>query len=84
LVNRPCIGVGAAFDFMAGVAQEAPQWIQNSGLEWLFRLVVEPKRLWRRYLIGNMQFLSHAVRQCTRDREYPPNEPKLRRGSKND
>lgn len=44
------IGVGAAFDFHAGVTRQAPRWIQRSGFEWLFRLAVEPKRLWRRYL----------------------------------
>jgi N-acetylglucosaminyldiphosphoundecaprenol N-acetyl-beta-D-mannosaminyltransferase len=51
------IGVGAAFDFHAGLKQQAPRWIQRSGLEWLFRLVMEPRRLWRRYLINNPGFL---------------------------
>ena len=51
------IGVGAAFDFLAGTKRQAPRWMRNSGLEWLFRLCCEPKRLWRRYLIGNAQFL---------------------------
>jgi N-acetylglucosaminyldiphosphoundecaprenol N-acetyl-beta-D-mannosaminyltransferase len=44
------IGVGAAFDFLAGTKKQAPRWIQRSGLEWLFRLASEPRRLWRRYL----------------------------------
>jgi N-acetylglucosaminyldiphosphoundecaprenol N-acetyl-beta-D-mannosaminyltransferase len=43
------IGVGAAFDFLAGTKQQAPRWMQRSGLEWLFRLLSEPRRLWRRY-----------------------------------
>jgi N-acetylglucosaminyldiphosphoundecaprenol N-acetyl-beta-D-mannosaminyltransferase len=43
------IGVGAAFDFHAGIKHQAPLWIQRSGLEWLFRLLSEPRRLWRRY-----------------------------------
>jgi N-acetylglucosaminyldiphosphoundecaprenol N-acetyl-beta-D-mannosaminyltransferase len=43
------IGVGAAFDFLAGTKQQAPRWMQRNGLEWLFRLVTEPRRLWRRY-----------------------------------
>lgn len=43
------VGVGAAFDFHAGLKEQAPRWIQRSGFEWLFRLVTEPKRLWRRY-----------------------------------
>jgi N-acetylglucosaminyldiphosphoundecaprenol N-acetyl-beta-D-mannosaminyltransferase len=53
----PCIGVGAAFDFVAGTVPEAPVWCQRSGLEWLFRLLSEPRRLWRRYLFGNVRFL---------------------------
>jgi N-acetylglucosaminyldiphosphoundecaprenol N-acetyl-beta-D-mannosaminyltransferase len=51
------IGVGAAFDFHAGLKRQAPRWMQNSGLEWLFRLVSEPRRLWRRYLVNNPWFL---------------------------
>jgi N-acetylglucosaminyldiphosphoundecaprenol N-acetyl-beta-D-mannosaminyltransferase len=43
------IGVGAAFDFLAGVKKQAPRWIQRSGMEWLFRLASEPRRLWKRY-----------------------------------
>ena len=43
------IGVGAAFDFHAGIKHQAPRWVQRSGLEWLFRLLSEPRRLWRRY-----------------------------------
>jgi N-acetylglucosaminyldiphosphoundecaprenol N-acetyl-beta-D-mannosaminyltransferase len=43
------IGVGAAFDFLAGTKRQAPRWMQQSGLEWLFRLLTEPRRLWRRY-----------------------------------
>ncbi len=51
------IGVGAAFDFHAGLKKQAPSWMQRSGLEWLFRLMTEPRRLWRRYLINNSWFL---------------------------
>ena len=51
------IGVGAAFDFLAGVKKQAPRWMRNAGLEWLFRLCSEPKRLWRRYLVGNTKFM---------------------------
>lgn len=60
--GMPCAGVGAAFDFTAGVTPEAPVWIQNSGLEWLHRLASEPGRLWRRYLFGNIRFLRSALR----------------------
>lgn len=51
------VGVGAAFDFHAGLVKQAPRWVQQAGLEWLFRLSKEPRRLWRRYLIGNSMFL---------------------------
>jgi N-acetylglucosaminyldiphosphoundecaprenol N-acetyl-beta-D-mannosaminyltransferase len=51
------VGVGAAFDFHAGLKKQAPRWIQNSGLEWFFRLLMEPRRLWRRYLTNNPRFL---------------------------
>ena len=51
------IGVGAAFDFNAGLKAQAPCWMQQSGLEWLFRLFAEPRRLWRRYLLNNTGFV---------------------------
>jgi N-acetylglucosaminyldiphosphoundecaprenol N-acetyl-beta-D-mannosaminyltransferase len=51
------IGVGAAFDFHAGRTRQAPAWMQRIGLEWLFRLITEPKRLWRRYLLLTPRFL---------------------------
>ena len=53
---RVMIGVGAAFDFHSGNTKQAPKFLQTKGLEWLFRLVTEPKRLWRRYLLGHPQF----------------------------
>jgi N-acetylglucosaminyldiphosphoundecaprenol N-acetyl-beta-D-mannosaminyltransferase len=51
------IGVGAAFDFHAGRIPQAPLWMQRRGLEWFFRLVQEPRRLWRRYLLLNPLFI---------------------------
>jgi N-acetylglucosaminyldiphosphoundecaprenol N-acetyl-beta-D-mannosaminyltransferase len=58
VLNAPVlIGVGAAFDFHAGMKRQAPRWMQKSGLEWLFRLALEPRRLWRRYLVNNPAFL---------------------------
>ena len=51
------IGVGAAFDFHAGLKKQAPKWMQKSGMEWFFRLVTEPSRLWKRYLVNNPLFL---------------------------
>ncbi|MBN9610381.1 MAG: WecB/TagA/CpsF family glycosyltransferase [Actinobacteria bacterium] len=62
------LNVGAAFDFAAGAVREAPPWVQKSGFEWLFRLAAEPRRLWRRYLIGNVQFLAAVVAERGNDR----------------
>lgn len=62
----PCVAVGAAFDFVAGTAKEAPSWVQNTGVEWLYRFAHEPRRLWRRYLIGNFQFLWSAITEISR------------------
>ena len=56
------VAVGAAFDFVAGSAPEAPPVFQQTGTEWLFRLFSEPRRLWRRYLIGNVQFIYLVVK----------------------
>jgi N-acetylglucosaminyldiphosphoundecaprenol N-acetyl-beta-D-mannosaminyltransferase len=55
-----CVGVGAAFDMLSGRIREAPSWMQRVGLEWVFRLAVEPRRLWRRYLLGNLTFMRLA------------------------
>lgn len=57
LKTQVLIGVGAAFDFISGQVKQAPPYIQNIGLEWLFRFIKEPRRLWRRYLITNTQFI---------------------------
>jgi exopolysaccharide biosynthesis WecB/TagA/CpsF family protein len=58
-----CIGVGALFDYLSGRVIRAPRWMLNAGMEWVFRLVVEPKRLWKRYLIGNTQFIIRFYRE---------------------
>jgi N-acetylglucosaminyldiphosphoundecaprenol N-acetyl-beta-D-mannosaminyltransferase len=60
------LGVGAAFDFLAGSKRQAPALMQRLGLEWLFRLVTEPRRLWRRYLRQNPRFLVLFGRQVLR------------------
>lgn len=57
------IGVGAAFDFHAGLKRQAPYWMQRSGSEWLFRLMTEPRRLWRRYLKNNPRFVALVAAQ---------------------
>lgn len=60
------IGVGVSFEFTAGMVKRAPVWMQENGLEWLFRLLVEPKRLWQRYIIGNPRFIFLVLRQKLR------------------
>ncbi|MCZ7599512.1 MAG: WecB/TagA/CpsF family glycosyltransferase [Gammaproteobacteria bacterium] len=57
------VGVGAAFDFLSGQKLQAPLWMRNNGLEWLFRFLCEPRRLWRRYLLGNSYFVYLLLRQ---------------------
>jgi N-acetylglucosaminyldiphosphoundecaprenol N-acetyl-beta-D-mannosaminyltransferase len=64
------IGVGAAFDFHAGLKCQAPRWMQRAGLEWLFRLLSEPRRLWRRYLVNNPTFLWNVLLQATGARRF--------------
>lgn len=63
-------GVGAAFDFHAGLIPQAPSWMQRSGLEWLFRMMKEPRRLWKRYCKNNPLFLMRAALQLTGLRKY--------------
>jgi N-acetylglucosaminyldiphosphoundecaprenol N-acetyl-beta-D-mannosaminyltransferase len=58
-----CIGVGGTFEMVSGIVRRAPLWVQNLGCEWFFRLCIEPRRMWRRYLIGNLQFASIVARQ---------------------
>lgn len=62
-INAVMIGVGAAFDFHAGTVTRAPQWMRANGLEWLHRLISEPRRLWKRYLVTNTLFILLATRQ---------------------
>ena len=56
-IHAPMMAVGAAFDFMAGNIKHAPQWMKNAGLEWVHRLIQEPKKLWKRYLFTNSHFI---------------------------
>ena len=62
-IKSVMLGVGASFDFYAGNVRESPEWMGDLGLEWLFRLTQEPKRLWRRYLILNPRFIGLAAMQ---------------------
>ncbi len=61
-----CIGVGATFEMVAGVVPRAPLWMQNHACEWLYRLCLEPRRMWRRYLVGNVEFGAIVSRQWVR------------------
>ena len=69
-VQAVMIGVGAGFDFYAGTVKQAPRWMMRMGLEWLFRLCMEPKRLWRRYLYNNPRFLGLAALQLLKVRDF--------------
>lgn len=67
-IRAVMIGVGAAFDYHAGTLRRAPLWMQNAGLEWLYRLVAEPGRLWRRYLVSNTLFCAYLLQGLLRSR----------------
>lgn len=69
-LGMPVLAVGAAFDFLSGAQPMAPAWMQSRGLEWLFRLSVEPRRLWHRYLVLSPRFAWHAARQVMFGRKY--------------
>ena len=62
-LNMPIVPIGAAFDFLSGRVKEAPRWLRGTGFEWLYRFTKEPKRLWRRYLLGNPRFIWHATKE---------------------
>jgi N-acetylglucosaminyldiphosphoundecaprenol N-acetyl-beta-D-mannosaminyltransferase len=77
-LNVPVIiGVGGSFDVLAGYIRRAPRWAQTMGLEWAWRLLMEPRKLWKRYLTTNSEFLWHASREivAARLRKPPPPEP---------
>jgi N-acetylglucosaminyldiphosphoundecaprenol N-acetyl-beta-D-mannosaminyltransferase len=75
-LSMPVLAVGAAFSYHAGLTQEPPAWIQRAGLQWLHRLIEDPKRLWRRYLILNPRYMIGVIRQWVRgahtDPEFEP------------
>jgi N-acetylglucosaminyldiphosphoundecaprenol N-acetyl-beta-D-mannosaminyltransferase len=74
-LSMPILAVGAAFDFHAGTLPQAPRLLQDLGLEWAFRLVQEPKRLWRRYILLNPLYLLGLALQWTRIRRLAPSFP---------
>lgn len=62
-IHCHCGTIGAVFDFFAGTMERAPMWWQEHSLEWLYRLIKEPKRMWRRYIIGNTLFICNVMRE---------------------
>lgn len=62
-IHCHCGTVGAVFDFFAGTVDRAPLWWQEHSMEWLYRLIKEPKRMWRRYIIGNILFLWNIFKE---------------------
>jgi N-acetylglucosaminyldiphosphoundecaprenol N-acetyl-beta-D-mannosaminyltransferase len=62
------MGIGVTFEFIAGMVQRAPKWMQKSGFEWSWRLAMEPRRLWKRYLVDDVQFLPIILKQKMRNR----------------
>lgn len=72
MLNAPVlIAVGAAFDFHTGRVRQAPRWMQRTGLEWFFRLTQDPRRLWKRYLVGNPRFVYLVARQLLKGAYRP-------------
>lgn len=61
------VGVGAAFDFHAGTKKQAPYWMREHGLEWFFRLITEPRRLWKRYIVGGAVFIYNIIPDLARN-----------------
>lgn len=61
IYNTVMIGVGAGFNFFAGTLDKAPEWMEKASLEWLFRLSKEPKRLWRRYILGGVKYMYYTA-----------------------
>jgi exopolysaccharide biosynthesis WecB/TagA/CpsF family protein len=70
-----CLGVGALFDFLAGDVKRAPRWIRAVRCEWMFRLALEPRRLWRRYLVGNAKFIAYLAAAWVAQRIAPSRKP---------
>jgi len=72
LRSRVLVSVGAAFDYHTGRIRRAPGWMQRAGLEWFYRLVQEPRRLWKRYAYNNPVFVMMGLLQLLGLRRFPP------------
>jgi N-acetylglucosaminyldiphosphoundecaprenol N-acetyl-beta-D-mannosaminyltransferase len=75
------MGVGGTFDVFAGLVKRAPRWMQQSGLEWAYRLGQEPRRMWKRYLVGNTKF-AYLVARDLLSRKFAPRSPPPARGGR--
>ena len=77
--DQTFVAIGAAFDFIAGTKSQAPRWMMRLGIEWLYRLVTEPRRLWKRYLVYNAKFVRLLWQSRTRIHRVElrdPNRPR--------
>ncbi len=81
---RIAMGVGGLFDFYSGRIPRAPQWMRELSLEWFYRLYQEPRRMWRRYLVGNVVFLSRVIMSAIfhRSELIPSTRTLMKRGNK--
>lgn len=68
-----CMGVGGLFDFYSGKIHRAPLWMRKVGIEWVWRLLMEPRRMWKRYIIGNVRFLLR-IRSIQKHQNFPRNQ----------
>ena len=73
-INSCMIGLGGAFEVYAGVKDRAPKWMQDNALEWLYRLIQDPKRLWKRYLVTNTLFIGLFIKQLIQIRVFKKND----------
>lgn len=64
------MGVGGSFDVVAGVTNRAPEWMQKHGMEWFYRFIQEPGRMWKRYIIGNLKFVVLTIKICLKEGKY--------------
>jgi UDP-N-acetyl-D-mannosaminuronic acid transferase (WecB/TagA/CpsF family) len=81
LLDMPMLAVGAAFDYHAGLLRKPPEWMQRYSLEWLWRLLLEPARLWRRYLILNPAYVARLFAQKLKLWRVKPAPPATERPS---
>jgi N-acetylglucosaminyldiphosphoundecaprenol N-acetyl-beta-D-mannosaminyltransferase len=72
------VGVGVTFSFVCGDVRRAPRWMQRTGVEWLHRLIQEPKRLWKRYLVQGLPFAGALMLSTFRERIFTTSKPRMK------